>query len=117
MKKLLARVYGYAGQSGTFRPIGWLAMPISDACVNVKSLINEGTGMSMSTWSQVYSTISKEIAKSPWQPIYKNPFKIDDVDGAKMINFEKHIIGPVQVGDFMVMDEHEYYLRCDKKEG
>ena len=117
MKKLLAYVEGYVNPSGMYGPIGWLVMPISDTCVNVVGLINEGAGMSMSTWRQVYSTISKELAKTPWQPVYRNPFKIDDVTKVQMTNFDISIHQAFNVTDFMVMDEREYYLRCDNKEG
>lgn len=116
MKKLLVYVQGYMNPDSPCRPIGWLVMPIAEACVNVEGLIDEGAGMSMSTWRQVYSTLSKELVKSSWQPVYKNPFKIDGVDGARMINFDKNIHGPLHVTDFMVLDEREYYLRCDKKD-
>ena len=116
MKKLLVSVKGCLDHSGTYVPLGWLVMPISDACVNVVGLINKGAGMSMSTWRQVYSTLAKELTKSHWQPVYKNPFKIDGIGGVRILNFDKIIQGPVQVTAFMVMDEREYYLRCDKIE-
>lgn len=117
MKKLLAYVQGYMNPAGLYRPEGWLVMPISDACVNVAGLIHDGARMSATTWGQVYSTISKELAKTPWQPVYKNPFMIDGDDEIRMFNFDKCIHGAFHVTDFMVMDEREYYLRCVKKEG
>lgn len=116
MKKLLVYVQGYLHPSEVYGPIGWLVMPISDVCVNVEGLKNEGTGMSMSTWCQVYSTLAKELSKSPWQPVYNNPFKIDDADKVRLCNFGECIQGPVHATDFMVLDEREYYLRCDKKD-
>lgn len=117
MKKLLAYVQGRFRPTTSYQPIGWLVMPISDACVNVEGLIHGGTGTSMTTLRQVYSAISKELAKSPWQPVYKNPFTIDSVDEIQMFNFDTCMQGAFHVTDFMVMDEREYYLRCDKKEG
>lgn len=117
MKKLLAYVQGSMNFAGLYRPVGWLVMPISDACVNVVGLIHDGAGMSVTTWRQVYSTISKELAKTPWQPVYGNPFRVDGTGEIQMVNFDKCIQGAFQVTDFMVMDEHEYYLRCVKKEG
>lgn len=117
MKKLLAYVQGEHGPIGLYNPVGWLVMPISDACVNVEGLFCEGDRISVTTWRQVYSTITKELAKTPWQPVYKNPFTIDGDDEIRMINFDQCIHGAFQVTDFMVMDEREYYLRCGKKEG
>lgn len=86
-------------------------------CVNVAGLFHEGARVSAMTWRQVYSTISKELAKTPWQPVYKNPFPIDGDDEVRMVNFDKCVQGVFHVTDLMVMDEREYYLRCDKKEG
>ena len=117
MKKLLAYVQGNTNPVGLYGPVGWLVMPISDACVNVVGLSHDGARMSMTTWCQVYSTISKELAKTPWQPVYNNPFKIDGDQEARMVSFDKCIQGVFHVTDFMVMDEREYYLRCAKKEG
>lgn len=117
MKKLLAYVRVYMGPAGGYRPLGWLVMPISDACVNVEGLFHEGARISVMTWRQVYSTISKELAKTPWQPVYKNPFTIDGDDEVSMVNVDKCIPGEFRVTDFVVMDEREYYLRCNKKEG
>lgn len=34
-----------------------------------------------------------------------------------MVNFDTCVQGEFYVTDFMVMDEREYYLRCDKREG
>lgn len=116
MKKLLAYVQGRLKPSATYYPIGWLVMPIPDSCVNVVGLIHGGAGMSVSTWRQVYSAISKELAKTPWQPVYENPFTIDGFNKIRMFNFDKCIQDAFHVTDFMVMDEREYYLRCDKKE-
>lgn len=117
MKKLLAYVQVYMGPAGGYRPLGWLVMPISDACVNVEGLFHEGARISVTTWRQVYSTISKELAKTPWQPVYKNPFTIDGDDEVRMVNVDKCIPGEFRVTDLVVMDEREYYLRCNKKEG
>lgn len=117
MKKLLAYVQGNTNPFGIYVPVGWLVMPISDSCVNVVGLIHDGARMSATTWRQVYSTISKELAKTPWQPVYINPFKIDGGDDVCMVNMDKCIPGEFRVTDFTVMDEREYYLRCDKKEG
>lgn len=117
MKKLLAYVQGFANPTGVYKPVGWLVMPISDACVNVAGLIHDCARMSVSTWHQVYSTISKELAKTSWQPVYKNPFMIDGDDEVRMVNFDQSLQGEFYVTDFMVMDEREYYLRCDKEEG
>lgn len=117
MKKLLAYVRGNVNPSGIYGPVGWLVMPISGACVNVVGLIHDGARMSMTTWRQVYSTISKELAKTPWQPVYNNPFKIDGYKEVRMVNFDKCLQGEFHVTDFMVMDEREYYLRCDNKKG
>lgn len=117
MKKLLAYVQGFTNPTGVYKPVGWLVMPISDACVNVAGLIHDCARMSVTTWRQVYSTISKELAKTPWQPVYKNPFMIDGDDEVRMVNFDQSLQGEFYVTDFMVMDEREYYLRCDKKEG
>lgn len=116
MKKLLAYVQGNMNPVGLYRPVGWLVMPISDACVNVEGLFHEGTRISVTTWRQVYSTISKELAKTPWQPVYKNPFTIDGDDAIRMVNFDLCVQGAFHVTDFVVMDEREYYLRCDKEE-
>ena len=69
MKKLLAYVQGNTNPVGIYGPVGWLVMPISDSCVNVVGLIHDGARMSATTWRQVYSTISKELAKTPWQPV------------------------------------------------
>ena len=113
MKKLLAYVQGYMNPTGLYRLGGWLVMPISDACANVK----DGDRIAATTWRQVYSTVSKELAKTPWQPVYKNPFPIDGDDEVRMVNFDKCVQGVFHVTDLMVMDEREYYLRCDKKEG
>ena len=117
MKKLLAYVQGRLSPTGLYRPVGWLVMPISDACVNVEGLFHEGARVSVTPWRQVYSTISKELAKTPWQPVYTNPFTINGGDEVQMVNFDQCIQGAFQVTDFVVMDEREYYLRCDKKEG
>lgn len=117
MKKLLAYVQVYMGPTEMYRPLGWLVMPISDGCVNVAGLIHDGARLSAITWRQVYSTISRELAKTPWQPVYKNPFRVDGNDEIRMVNFDKCIQGAFHVTDFMVMDEREYYLRCTKKEG
>lgn len=117
MKKLIAHVHGKLNPTGVYAPVGWLVMPISDACVNVVGLIHDGAGMSVTTWRQVYSTISKELAKTPWQPVYGNPFRVDGTGEIQMVNFDKCIQGAFQVTDFMVMDEREYYLRCVKKGG
>ena len=117
MKKLLAYVQGRFRPSTSYQPIGWLVMPISDACVNVEGLINDGARISAITWRQVYSAISKELSKTPWQPVYENPFTIDGFDEIRMFNFDTCMQGAFHVTDFMVMDEREYYLRCDKKEG
>lgn len=117
MKKLLAYVQGFTNPTGVYKPVGWLVMPISDACVNVAGLIHDCTRMSVMTWHQVHSTISKELAKTPWQPVYKNPFTIDGDDEVRIVNFDTCIQGEFYVTDFMVMDESEYYLRCNKKEG
>lgn len=117
MKKLLAYVQGNMNPTGVYAPVGWLVMPISDACVNVEGLFQDGARMSVTTWRQVYSTISKELAKTPWQPVYTNPFRAEGTYAAQMVNFDKCIQGAFQVTDFMVMDEREYYLRCDKQEG
>lgn len=117
MKKLLAYVEGNMNPAGLYKPVGWLVMPISDGCVNVEGLTCEGAGMSMTTWRQVYSAISKELVKTPWQPVYKNPFTIDGFDEIRMFNFDMCIQGAFHVTDFMVMDEREYYLLCDKHEG
>lgn len=117
MKKLLVYVQGNTNPVGIYGPVGWLVMPISDACVNVVGLIHDGARMSATTWRQVYSTISKELAKTPWQPVYINPFKIDGDKEVRMVNFDKCIQGVFHVTDFMVMDEREYYLRCAKREG
>ena len=116
MKKLLAYVQVYMG-AAEFRPLGWLVMPISDVCVNVAGLFHEGARVSAMTWRQVYSTISKELARNPWQPVYQNPFTIDGSDDVCMVNVDKCIPGEFRVTDFTVMDEREYYLRCTKKEG
>lgn len=116
MKKLLAYVQVYMG-AAEFRPLGWLVMPISDVCVNVAGLFHEGARVSAMTWRQVYSTISKELAKTPWQPVYINPFKIDGDKEVRMVNVDKCIPGEFRVTDFTVMDEREYYLRCAKREG
>lgn len=117
MKKLLAYVQVYVSPAGTYRPLGWLVMPISDVCVNVAGLFHEGDRVSAMTWRQVYSTISKELARTPWQPVYQNPFTIDGGDEVRMVNVDKCIPGEFRVTDFTVMDEREYRLRCDKKEG
>lgn len=117
MKKLLAYVQGYRNPTGLYRHVGWIVMPISDACVNVVGLFQDGARMSATTWRQVYSTISRELAKTPWQPVYKNPFRIDGDDEIRMVNFDQCMQGAFRVTDFMVMDEREYYLRCTKKEG
>ena len=117
MKKLLAYVQGRIKPSASYHAIGWLVMPISDACVNVEGLTCEGAEVPMTTWRQVYSAISKELAKTPWQPVYKNPFTIDGFEDIRMFNFDMCIQGAFHVTDFTVMDEREYYLRCDKKEG
>ena len=116
MKKLLAHVQGYTNPTGLYRPVGWIVMPISDACVNVVGIIHDGIRLSMTTWRQVYSTISKELVKAPWQPVYKNPFRVDGDGEVRMVNFDTCIQGEFYVTDFMVMDEREYYLRCTKKE-
>ena len=42
MKKLLAYVQGYTNPTGLYRPVGWIVMPISDACVNVVGIIHDG---------------------------------------------------------------------------
>lgn len=117
MKKLLAYVQVYASYAELYRPLGWLVMPISDACVNVAGLNTEGDRIAATTWRQVYSTISKELARFPWQPVYQKPFTIDGDDEVCMINVDKCIQGEFRVTDFIVMDEREYYLHCDKKEG
>lgn len=117
MKKLLAYVQEYTNPTGLYRPVGWIVMPISDACVNVGGIIHDGIRLSMTTWRQVYSTISKELVKAPWQPVYKNPFRVDGDGEVRMVNFDTFIQGEFYVTDFMVMDEREYHLRCDKKEG
>lgn len=117
MKKLLAYVQVYVSQVELYRPLGWLVMPISDACVNVAGLNTEGDRIAATTWRQVYSTISKELARFPWQPVYRKPFTIDGDNEVCMINVDKCIHGELRVTDFMVMDEREYYLRCAKREG
>lgn len=117
MKKLIAYVQGNMIPTGVYAPVGWLVMPISSACVDVKGLIHDGARISAITWRQVYSTISRELAKTPWQPVYENPFRVDGNDEIRMVNFDKCIQGSFHVTDFMVMDEREYYLQCDKKEG
>lgn len=117
MKKLLAYVQGNTNPVGIYGPVGWLVMPISDSCVNVVGLIHDGARMSATTWRQVYSTISKELARNPWQPVYQNPFTIDGGDEVCMVNVDKCIPGEFRVTDFTVMDEREYRLRCDKREG
>lgn len=116
MKKLLAYVQGYMNPTGLYRPVGWIVMPISDACVNVVGVIHDGIRLSMTTWRQVYSTISRELVKAPWQPVYKNPFRVDGDGEVRMVNFDTCTQGEFYVTDFMVMDEREYYLRCTKKE-
>lgn len=116
MKKLLAHVQVYMG-AAEFRPLGWLVMPISDVCVNVEGHIHDGARMSVTTWRQVYSTISRELARTPWQPVYQNPFTIDGGDEVCMVNVDKCIPGEFRVTDFMVMDERKYRLQCDKREG
>lgn len=113
MKKLLAYVQGYMNPTGLYRPVGWLVIPISDACANVK----DGDRIAATIWRQVYSTISRELAKTPWQPVYDNPFRVDGNGEIRMVNFDKCIQRSFHVTDFMVMDEREYYLRCDKREG
>lgn len=117
MKKLLAYVQGNLNPTGVYAPVGWLVMPISDACVNGVCTIHDGARMSVTTWRQVYSTISKELAKTPWQHVYGNPFRADGKAAVQMVNFDKCIRGAFQVTEFQVMDEREYYLQCDKKEG
>ena len=117
MKKLLAYVQGNTNPVGIYGPVGWLVMPISDSCVNVVGLIHDGARMSATTWRQVYSTISKELAKTPWQPVYINPFRVDGDGEVRMVNFDTCTQGEFYVTDFMVLDEREYYLRCTKKEG
>ena len=115
MKKLLAYVQVYVSPAGLYRPLGWLVMPISDVCVNVVGLFHDGVRVSAMTWRQVYSTISKELARTPWQPVYQNPFTIDGGDEVCMVNVDKCIPGEFRVTDFMVMDEREYRLRCDTR--
>lgn len=117
MKKLLAYVQGFTNPTGLYKPVGWLVMPISDACVNVVCNIHDGARLSMTTWRQVYSTISRELVKAPWQPVYKNPFRVDGDGEVRMVNFDTCIQGEFYVTDFMVIDEREYDLRCTKKEG
>lgn len=117
MKKLLAYVQVYMSPAGLYRPLGWLVMPISDVCVNVAGLFHDGARVSAMTWRQVYSTISKELARTPWQPVYQNPFTIDGGDEVRMVNVDKCIPGEFRVTDFTVMDEREYRLQCDKMEG
>ena len=117
MKKLIAYVQGNMNPVGLYKPVGWLVMPISSACVDVIGLIHDGARLSAITWRQVYSTISRELAKTPWQPVYKNPFRVDGNDEIRMVNFDKCIQGAFHVTDFMVMDDREYSLRCTKKDG
>ena len=117
MQKLLVYVQGNMNPIGLYKPLGWLVLSISDACVRVAGLSHDGVRVSATTWRQVYSTIAKELAKTPWHPVYKNPFTIDGDDEVRMVNFDKCIQGAFHVTDVMVMDEREYYLRCDKKEG
>lgn len=117
MKKLLAYVQGNTNPVGIYGPVGWLVMPISDSCVNVVGLIHDGARMSATTWRQVYSTISRELVKAPWQPVYKNPFRVDGDGEVRMVNFDTCLQGEFYVTDFMVMDEREYDLRCAKREG
>lgn len=117
MKKLIAYVQGNMNPTGVYAPVSWLVMPISSACVDVVGLIHDGARLSAITWRQVYSTISRELAKTPWQPVYTNPFRVDGDAEVQMVNFDKCIRGAFRVTDFMVMDEREYYLRCTKKEG
>ena len=85
MKTLLAYVQGNMNPAGLYKPVGWLVMPISDACVTVTGLIHDGARMTATTWRLVYSTISKELAKTPWQPVYQNPFTIDGDDEVRMV--------------------------------
>ena len=95
MKKLLAYVQGFTNPTGLYKPVGWLVMPISDACVNVVCNIHDGARLSMTTWRQVYSTISRELVKAPWQPVYKIHLGL-----MEMVRYEWLILTRAYKGNF-----------------
>lgn len=117
MKKLLAYVKAdwYAGPAeGT--PLGWIVLDINSACPDVKG-ITKDTVIPTTVWQLVYNTLAKAMSTTPWQAVMDDPFIVTSPFRVRMVNFNADQTGDLIITDFMVMDEREYYLRCDKKEG
>lgn len=117
MKKLLAYVKAdwYAGPAeGT--PLGWIVLDINSTCPDVKG-VTKDTVISTTTWRIAYNTLAKALSTTPWQAVMDDPFIVTSPFRVRMVNFNKDQTGDLIITDFMVMDEREYYLRCDKREG
>ena len=116
MKKLLAYVKAdwYAGPSeGT--PLGWIVLDINSLYPDVKG-VTKDTVKPNTTWQLVYKTLAKALSTTPWQAVMDDPFIVTSPFRVRMVNFNADQTGDLIITDFMVMDEREYYLRCDKKE-
>lgn len=117
MKKLLAYVKSdwYTGPvEGT--PLGWIVLDINSMCPDVKG-VTKGTVISTAVWQLVYNTLAKAMSVTPWQAVMDNPFKVTSPCRVRMMNFNAEQTGNLIITEFLVMDEREYYLRCDKQEG
>ena len=117
MKKLLAYVKAdwYAGPVDG-APLGWIVLDINSMCPDVKG-VTKDTVISTTTWRIVYNTLAKALSTTPWQAVLDDPFIVTSPFRVRMVNFNADQTGDLIITDFMVMDEREYYLRCDKKEG
>ena len=117
MKKLLAYVKAdwYAGPTeGT--PLGWIVIDINSACPDVKGLFPDAV-IQTTVWQLVYNKLAKALSTTPWQAVMDDPIIVTSPFRVRMTNFNADQVGHLIITDFMVMDEREYYLRCDKKEG
>ena len=117
MKKLLAYVKaeGYVGPpEGT--PLGWIVIDINSACPDVKGLIPDVI-IPTTVWQLAYNTLAKALSITPWQAVMDDPFIVTSPFRVRMTNFNADQTGNLIITDFMVMDEREYYLQCDKREG
>lgn len=117
MKKLLAyvKVDWYAGPAEG-APLGWIVLDINSACPDVKGL-HPDTVLPTTVWQLAYNTLAKALSTTPWQAVMDDPFIVTSPFRVRMTNFSKDTIGSLIITDFMVMDEREYRLQCDKREG
>ena len=117
MKKLLAYVKakGYVGPAEG-NPLGWIVLDINSLCPDVNG-ITKDTVIHITMWQLVYNTLARALSTTPWRAVMDDPFIVTSPLRVRMVNFNADQTGDLIITDFMVMDEREYYLRCDKKEG